>query len=382
MLEMRCYFDNAATTKVSQAVLDEMLPCFSSDYGNPSASGKTGRDAARILYTARSRIAEAIRCDSREVIFTSGGTESDALALWGVVLGAFSGKKHIISTRIEHKAVLATLERMAAFGLADVTCLAPDKNGIVSVDDFIHAIRPETILASVMYANNETGMIQPVSEIGKICREHGILFHTDAVQAVGHIPVDVLSDNIDLMSISAHKMHGPKGIGALYVRNGIRLQPILAGGNQERGLRPGTENIPAIAGFGKAIQEAVARMPDTVGKVRLKRDRIIDVLTGTVPGTALNGARDHRLPSNVNVSFEGVSGQQLLMMLDMAGIEVSLGSACAAGSPEPSHVLESMGIPADRVRSSLRITLSGYTTDEEVDRLLAVLPVLVEKLRA
>ena len=382
MLEMRCYFDNAATTKVSQTVLDEMLPCFSSDYGNPSASGKTGRDAARILYTSRSRIADAIRCDNREIIFTSGGTESDALALLGVVLGAFSGKKHIISTRIEHKAVFATLERIAACGLADVTYLAPDKNGIVSVDDFIREIRPETILASVMYANNETGMIQPVSEIGKICRERGILFHTDAVQAVGHIPVDVLSDNIDLMSISAHKMHGPKGIGALYVRNGIRLQPILAGGNQERGLRPGTENIPAIAGFGKAIQEAVARMPDTVGKVRLKRDRIIDVLTGTVPGTALNGARDHRLPSNVNVSFEGVSGQQLLMMLDMAGIEVSLGSACAAGSPEPSHVLESMGIPADRVRSSLRITLSGYTTDEEVDRLLAVLPVLVEKLRA
>ena len=378
---MRCYFNNAATTKVSETVINEMLPCFSTEYGNPSSAGKTGREAARILYIARSRVAEAIHCNEREILFTSGGTESDVNALWGVVLASGCEKKHILSTEIEHKAVLSTLEAIESRKLAEVTYLEPDGNGIISPERFIRSIRPDTILASVMYANNETGMIQPVPEIGRICREHGILFHTDAVQAVGHIPVNVCRDWIDLMSFSAHKMHGPKGVGALYVRNGVRLRPVMTGGSQERGLRAGTENVPAIAGFGKAIEIATADMTCINRKLIEKRDRIIRALMESIPGTVLNGTMDGRLPSNVNVSFDGVSGQQLLMMLDMEGIEASLGSACAAGSPEPSHVLAAMGVPVDRIKSSLRFTLSALTTDEEVDRLLTVLPSLVEKLR-
>ena len=378
---MRCYFNNAATTKVSEAVINEMLPCFSTDYGNPSSVGKTGRDAARILYTARRRIAEAIHCDEREVLFTSGGTESDVMALWGTVLASGRGKKHILSSRIEHKAVLSTLEAISERKLADVTYLEPDRNGLVSAAEFTRSIRTDTILASVMYANNETGMIQPVSEIGRICRERGILFHTDAVQAVGHIPVDVCRDHIDLMSVSAHKMHGPKGVGALFIRNGIKLKPVMTGGGQERGLRAGTENVPAIAGFGKAIEIASKDMARVNEALLKKRDRIIRALIESIPGTMLNGTVSGRLPSNVNVSFEGVSGQQLLMMLDMEGIEASLGSACAAGSPEPSHVLAAMGVPGELIGSSLRFTLSAFTTDGEVDRLLTVLPSLVNKLR-
>ncbi|MBR5545941.1 MAG: cysteine desulfurase NifS [Clostridia bacterium] len=379
MNERRIYMDNAATTATRPEVLEAMLPYFTQHYGNPSSIHAFGRDARRALENARKQVAAALNCEPREVYFTAGGSESDNWA----IRCALQNKqgKHIITSAIEHHAVLHTCEYMEKQGY-EVTYLPVDEYGIVSVEDVKNAIRPDTALISIMAANNEIGTIQPIAEIGKIAREAGILFHTDAVQAIGTIPVDVKEWNVDMLSLSGHKFHAPKGVGALYIRKGIRISNLIYGGAQERGLRAGTENLPGIVGLGKAIELAVAELPEYAERMTRLRDKLIDGILSGISDVQLNGHRTQRLPGNVNVSVRYVEGEALLMRLDLAGIAASSGSACTSGSLDPSHVLLAIGLPHEIAHGSLRLSLGSETTEEDVDYVIETLPNIVNTLRA
>ena len=377
---MEIYADNAATTKLSRSALDAMLPYFDSFYGNPSSLHSFGQKAADAVYHARTAIAKILACSPKEIIFTSGGSEADNQALVSAAYaGAKKGSRHIISSSIEHHAVLHTLDMLAKQGF-EVTLLDPDPDGIVFPDRIAQEIRPDTCLVSIMYANNEIGTIQPVREIGSICREKGVLFHTDAVQAAGHLPVNVKEDHIDMLSLSAHKFGGPKGIGVLYARNGIPLTNIIYGGAQERGKRAGTENVPAIVGMAAALNDAVTNMKSNSDKILPLRERLIDGLA-RIPHSILNGDRSHRLPGNVNFCFEGIDSESLLLMLDRNGIAASAGSACAAGSLEPSHVLLAIGRSYELALSSLRLSINEEITVEQIDFIVQTVTDSVEKIR-
>lgn len=375
------YVDNAATTPVSETVLEAMKPLFLSCYGNPSSLYSVGREAKRCLELARETVADCLNAHPSEIFFTSGGSESDNWAIRGTAhLLAEQGKKHIITTKIEHHAVLHTCEELEKEGFA-VTYLDVHDDGLVRPQELEAAIRKDTALVSVMFANNEIGTIQPIAEIGEICKKHGVLFHTDAVQATGAVPIDVRAQNIDLLSLSAHKFHGPKGVGALYVRRGLAPQNLIFGGAQERGRRAGTENVPGIVGLSTALKEACDGMEERNARLTEMRDRLISGAL-KIERTHLNGDPVKRLPGNVNLCFEGVEGESLLLMLDRRGICASSGSACTSGSLDPSHVLLALGIPREIAKGSLRISLGGQNTKEEVDRIIEILPELVARLRS
>lgn len=377
---MKIYLDNAATTKMSKAAVEAMLPYFENNYANPSSLYSAGQLASTALNSARERVAALIGAEAGELIFTSGGSEADNQAiLSAAAAGEKKGKRHIVSTAFEHHAVLHTLERLKKQGF-EITLLPVGEEGIVSPQAVFDAIREDTCLVTVMYANNEIGTIQPVSEIGDICRKRGVVFHTDAVQAVGHLPVNVKEQSIDMLSISAHKFHGPKGVGALYVRRGIPIFPLIEGGAQERGRRGGTENVPAVMGFAAAFEEAAASLNEKSEKIRLLRDRLIAGLS-KIPHSVLNGSAEHRLANNVNFCFEGIEGESLLLLLDDKGISASSGSACTSGSLDPSHVLLAIGRPHDVAHGSLRLTLSEETTAEEIDYTITAVTQVVEYLR-
>ena len=374
------YVDNAATTKTSRTAIDAMLPYFDKIYGNPSSLHSVGQAAADALRKAREEAAEMLGCEPSEITFTSGGSEADNQALVSAAaIGARKGKKHIISTAFEHHAVLHTLKKLEKEGF-EVTLLDVHENGMVSARQVADAIREDTCLVTVMYANNEIGSIQPIAEIGAVCREKGVIFHTDAVQAVGHIHINVKEENIDMLSLSAHKFHGPKGVGLLYARRGIRLTNIIEGGAQERGKRAGTENIPGIVGMVAALKEANANIDANAAKVTALRDRLIAGL-GKIPHSALNGDRTRRLPGNVSFCFEGIEGESLLLLLDAKGICASSGSACTSGSLDPSHVLLAIGRPHEVAHGSLRLTLSEENTQEEVDYIIEETTKVVKYLR-
>lgn len=378
---MEIYVDNAATTKVSRAAAEEMINCIENVYGNPSSLHSVGQKAAEILLDARERIAKCFGCERGEIIFTSGGSEADNQAIiTGAKIGERKNKKHIISTAFEHHAVLHTLESLKKEGF-DIELLPIEENGNIDIEKLKKAIRDDTALVTVMYANNEIGSVLPIEEIGKICREKGVLFHTDAVQAAGHIKIDVKEQNIDMMSVSAHKFHGPKGTGVLYVRKGIPLTSIIYGGAQERGKRAGTENLPAIVGMAKALEEATSHIDENAKKVSALRDKLIEGLS-KIPHSILNGDRINRLPGNVNFCFEGIEGESLLLLLDDKGICASSGSACTSGSLDPSHVLLAIGRPHEIAHGSLRLSLSEENTEEEIDTLLSEISRIVDRLRS
>ena len=377
---MTVYADNAATTKMSRASIDAMLPYMDKIYGNPSSLHSEGQRAAEALQSARERIAACLGCTAAEITFTSGGSEADNQAIVSAArAGEKKGKKHIVSTAFEHHAVLHTLEALRAQGF-EIELLPVGERGTVSAEQVRRAIREDTCLVSIMYANNEIGSVMPIGEIGKICSEKGVLFHTDAVQAAGHLEIDVKAQNIDMLSLSAHKFHGPKGIGVLYARRGIRLTNLIEGGAQERGKRAGTENLPAIMGMAAALEEACAHMEENSAKVSRLRDRLISGLS-EIPHSALNGDTENRLPGNVSFCFEGIEGESLLLMLDAKGICASSGSACTSGSLDPSHVLLAIGRPHEIAHGSLRLSLSEYNTEEEVEYMLREIPPVVEYLR-
>lgn len=377
---MQVYADNAATTKMNTAAIDAMLPCFDSVYGNPSSLYSVGQKAKEHLENARARIAACIGAAPNEIIFTSGGSEADNQAIVSAAkIGERSGKKHIISTAFEHHAVLHTLERLGKDGF-DITLLDVPENGIISPEQVKNAIRPDTCLVTVMYANNEIGTVQPVSEIGAICRDAGVLFHTDAVQAAGHLHIDVKAQSIDMLSASAHKFHGPKGIGILYAKKGIRLTSLIEGGAQERGKRAGTENVPAAVGMAAALEDMCAHTDENSALLRAMRDRLIDGLS-EIPHSVLNGDRKIRLPGNVSFCFEGIEGESLLLLLDDKGISASSGSACTSGSLDPSHVLLAIGRPHEIAHGSLRLSLSEENTDKEIDYIIKSVKEVVEYLR-
>lgn len=375
------YMDNAATTATRPEVLEAMLPYFTEHYGNPSSIHSVGRDARRAVENARKQVASALGCEPREVYFTAGGSESDNWAIRCAAKVTEGKGKHIITSAIEHHAVLHTCAYMEKQGYR-VTYLPVDEDGLVSVEDVKNAICDDTVLITIMTANNEIGTIQPIAEIGKLAREKGILFHTDAVQAVGAIPVNVNEMNVDMLSLSGHKFHAPKGIGALYIRKGTKISNLIFGGAQERGLRAGTENLPGIVGLGKAIELAVAELPEYGPRVTHLRDKLIDGILAEIPNVRLNGHRTKRLPANVNVSVRYIEGESLLMRLDLAGVEASSGSACTSGSLDPSHVLLAIGLPHEIAHGSLRLSLGNDTTEADVDYVLKELPGIVEKLRA
>ena len=375
------YLDNAATTKISKTALEAMLPYYEEIYGNPSSLHTAGQRAAEALREARTRMAKLLSCAPNELYFTSGGSEADNQALLtAAAIGAKKGKKHVVSTAFEHHAVLHTLKKLEKEGF-EVTLLDVHEEGIVSPLQVKNAIREDTCLVSVMYANNEIGTIQPIKEIGAVCREKGVLFHTDAVQAAGHLHIDVKEQSIDMLSLSAHKFHGPKGVGALYVRRGIPLSTLIEGGAQERGKRAGTENLPAIVGMATAFEESCAAMDESAKRLSALRDRLIDGLSD-IPHSALNGDRFRRLPSNVSFCYEGIEGESLLLLLDDKGICASSGSACTSGSLDPSHVLLSIGRVHDVAHGSLRLTLSEETTKEEVDYTVRTVKDTVAYLRS
>ena len=377
---MKIYADNAATTAVSDTALAAMLPCFQEIYGNPSSLHSPGQRAAEKLATARETFAKYLNADPREITFTSGGSEADNQALRSAAaLGARKGKKHIISTKFEHHAILHTLEALEKEGY-EVTLLDIPPDGIVTAEQVKAVLRPDTCLVSVMFANNEIGTIQPIPEIGAVCHEAGVLFHTDAVQAAGHLPIDVQAMHIDLLSLSAHKFHGPKGVGVLYARRGIALTNVIYGGAQERGKRAGTENIPGICGAAAAFEEACANMEKNAAYVAAMRDKLIEGLT-KIPHSILNGDAKRRLPGNVNLCFEGIEGESLLLLLDAKGIAASSGSACTSGSLDPSHVLLALGRPHEVAHGSLRLSICEYNTPEEMDYILKELPDIVSYLR-
>ena len=374
------YLDNAATTKTSKTAIEAMTPYFDTVYGNPSSLHSAGQDAAEALADARERIAKLFGAEAREITFTSGGSEADNQAIVSAAkLGEKKGKKHIISTAIEHHAVLHTLNKLEREGF-EVTLLPVDGDGLVTPGQVGDAIREDTCLVTVMYANNEIGTVEPIREIGEVCRAAGVPFHTDAVQAAGHLRIDVAEQNIDLLSISAHKFHGPKGVGALYARKGFRLTNIIEGGAQERGKRAGTENVPAIMGMAAALEEACARMDENAKKLTAMRDRLIDELS-LIPHSVLNGDAKKRLPGNVNFCFEGIEGESLLLLLDDRGICASSGSACTSGSLDPSHVLLAIGRPHEIAHGSLRLSLSEENTDEEIEYTAGAVREVVEYLR-
>ena len=374
------YVDNAATTRMSQTALNAMLPLLTEGFGNPSSLHSVGQAAAEELQQAREAVAECLNCTPREVVFTSGGSEADNQAiLSAAAIGARKDKKHIVSTAFEHHAVLHTLQKLQKQGF-DVELLPVGSSGTVTAEQVKKAIRDDTCLVTVMFANNEIGSILPIAEIGAVCREKGVLFHTDAVQAVGHLPIDVQAQNIDMLSLSAHKFHGPKGVGALYARTGVPLTPLIEGGAQERGKRAGTENVPAIVGMAAALKEAVANLDENAKKMTALRDRLIAGLAA-IPHSALNGDPVNRLPGNVNFCFEGIEGESLLLLLDAKGICASSGSACTSGSLDPSHVLLAIGRPHEVAHGSLRLSLSEANTPEEVDYILTEVPKIVERLR-
>ena len=377
---MTIYTDNAATTKMSDTALAAMLPCLQDNYGNPSSLHSVGQRAAEALQDARETVARCLGCDPKEIIFTSGGSEADNQAIISAARwGALKGKKHIISTAFEHHAVLHTLKKLEKEGF-EVELLPVGTTGTITPEQVAAAIRPDTALVTIMYANNEIGSILPIAEIGAVCREKGVIFHTDAVQAAGHLHIDVKAQNIDMLSLSGHKFHGPKGSGVLYARKGIPLVNIIEGGAQERGKRAGTENLPAIVGMAAALQEACDHIDENAAKVSALRDKLISGLS-KIPHSALNGDPVHRLPGNVNFCFEGIEGESLLLLLDAKGICASSGSACTSGSLDPSHVLLAIGRPHEVAHGSLRLSLCEWNTEEEVDIILQEVPRIVEYLR-
>ena len=377
---MFVYADNAATTAMSKAAIDAMLPAMHELYGNPSSLHQKGREANYALIGARETVAKCLNADPKEIYFTGSGTESDNWAITEAArLGAEKGKKHIISDTIEHHAVLHTLARLERQGF-EVTYLPVHEDGVVRVDELAAAIRPDTCLVTIMFVNNEIGTIQPVREIGVLCREKGVLFHTDAVQAMGHVPVDVEADNIDMLSLSGHKFHAPKGAGALYCRKSIRLRNFIEGGAQERGRRGGTEAIPSILAMAAALEESCAHMEENMAKVTAMRDKLIDGLS-RIPRARCNGSAGHRAPGIVSFCFEGIEGESLLLRLDLAGICASSGSACTSGSLDPSHVLLALGLPHEIAHGSLRLSLCEYNTMEEMDYILQQVPEVVRTLR-
>ena len=374
------YLDNAATTKMSETSIKAMLPYMNEIYGNPSSLHSAGQTAAQALNDARERIAGCLGCSAREITFTSGGSEADNQAIISAAkLGERSGKKHIISTAFEHHAVLHTLKKLEKQGF-EVTLLDVHENGIITADEVKAAIRPDTCLVTVMFANNEIGTVQPIAGIGAVCREKGVIFHTDAVQAAGHIAINTQEMNIDMLSLSAHKFHGPKGIGVLYARKGIPLSVLIEGGAQERGKRAGTENIPAIMGMAAALEEACRNAEENAKKVSAIRDRLIDGLS-KIPHSVLNGDAENRLPGNVNFCFEGIEGESLLLLLDDKGICASSGSACTSGSLDPSHVLLAIGRPHEIAHGSLRLSVSEENTLDEAEYTIKAVSDVVELLR-
>ena len=374
------YADNAATTQMSRTAIEAMLPYMETIYGNPSSLHSVGQQASEALQSARERVAKCLNASPREIYFTSGGSEADNQAILSAArLGERKGKKHIISTAFEHHAVLHTLKKLEKEGF-EVELLPVGPTGTVTAQQVKDAIREDTCLVTVMYANNEIGSILPIAEIGQVCHDAGVLFHTDAVQAAGHIPVDVKAQHIDMLSLSAHKFHGPKGIGLLYARQGVPLTSLIEGGAQERGKRAGTENIPAIMGMAAALEEACAHIDENAGKVSALRDRLIAGLSN-IPHSALNGDPVNRLPGNVSFCFEGIEGESLLLLLDAKGICASSGSACTSGSLDPSHVLLAIGRPHEVAHGSLRLSLCEWNTSEDVDRILEAVPEVVAYLR-
>lgn len=377
----KVYLDNAATTMVRPEVIEAMLPVFSQCYGNPSSLHSFAQEASKRMEEARAQVAAAIGAKPNEIYFTGGGSESDNTILRGVAAAQAKKGKHIITSAIEHHAVLYTLEAMEKEGVAEVTVLPVDADGLITPEQVKEAIRPDTVLVSVMFANNEVGTIEPIKEIGGVCREAGVLFHTDAVQAVGHIPVHVEEMNIDLLSLSAHKFHGPKGVGAMYIKKGVRVPALLHGGGQERKHRAGTENVPGIVGMGVALTHAVSHMAENSARMQALRDWMLAEIPKRIPDVKLNGHPSKRLPNNVNFSIKYIEGESILLMLDLNGIAASSGSACTSGSLDPSHVLLAMGLPHETAHGSLRLTLSEFTTDQEVDYTLEILPEIVARLR-
>ena len=377
---MQVYADNAATTKMSRTAIDAMLPYMDEIYGNPSSLHSVGQRAAEALQSARETVAQCLNASPREIYFTSGGSEADNQAILSAArIGARSGKKHIISTAFEHHAVLHMLKKLEKEGF-EVELLPVGSIGSITAQQVADAIREDTCLVTVMYANNEIGSVLPIAQIGAVCRARGVLFHTDAVQAAGHLPIDVQAQNIDLLSLSAHKFHGPKGIGVLYARKGIALTNLIEGGAQERGKRAGTENIPAIMGMAAALREANEHLEKNAAKVSKLRDKLIAGLS-KIPHSALNGDPVNRLPGNVSFCFEGIEGESLLLLLDAKGICASSGSACTSGSLDPSHVLLAIGRPHEVAHGSLRLTLCEWNTEEEIDHILAEVPGVVAYLR-
>ena len=374
------YADNAATTKMSEVAINTMVSLMNETYGNPSSLYTFGQKAKEALEKARADVAAVIGADKKEILFTSGGSEADNQAIISAAeLGKKNGKKHIISTAFEHHAVLHTLNKLAKEGF-EITLLPVHENGIVLPEEVEAAIREDTCLVTVMFANNEIGTIQPIREIGAVCRAKGVLFHTDAVQAIGHLPINVVDDNIDMLSASGHKFHGPKGVGFLYFKKGIRLTNLIEGGAQEKGKRAGTENVPGIVAMAEALKESAAKMSDTAAFLTKKRDRLIEGLK-EIPHSAVNGDLTHRLPSNVNFCFEGIEGESLLLLLDDKGIAASSGSACTSGSLDPSHVLLAIGRVHDVAHGSLRLSIGEDITDEDVDYIIKSVKEVVEYLR-
>ena len=378
---MTVYADNAATTQMSENVLKAMMPLLTDIYGNPSSLHSIGQVAKEYLENARETVADCIGADPKEIYFTSGGSEADNQAIRSAAyIGARKGKKHIISSKFEHHAVLHTLDALKKEGFT-VTLLDVYSNGVVKPEDVENAITDETCLVTIMTANNEIGTSQPIAEIGKICKEKGVLFHTDAVQAVGHIPVNVKDMNVDMLSVSAHKFHGPKGVGFLYARKGILLTNIIYGGAQERSKRAGTENMASIVGMATAIKEATDHLEENAAKVTAMRNRLIDGLKG-IERSRINGDLEHHLPGTLNMCFEGIEGESLLLLLDAKGICASSGSACTSGSLDPSHVLLSIGVPVEIAHGSLRLSISEYNTMEQMDHIVESVPVVVDYLRS
>lgn len=375
------YMDNAATTKVHPNVLKVMLPYLKENYGNPSSIYALGQESRKAIETAREQVAKALRANSNEIFFTSGGSESDNWAIKGIAFANQDRGKHIITTNIEHHAVLHTCKYLEKYGF-EITYLPVKSNGIIDIKDLKKAIRKDTILVSVMYANNEIGTVQPIEEIGKITKEKGIYFHTDAVQAIGNIPIDVKKSNIDLLSISGHKFNAPKGVGALYIRKGTKILNMIHGGGQEKNMRAGTENVASIVGMGKAIDLATENIEKKNRYIKELREYLIDNILKNIPDTILNGDREKRLAGNINLCFKYIEGESILLMLDSLGICASSGSACTSGSLEPSHVLLALGLPHEIAHGSLRLTLSKENTQEEIDYVLSVLPDIVKKLRS
>lgn len=374
------YMDNAATTNISPEVLDSMMPYLTTQYGNPSSIYSIGRESRKAIEYAREQVSKALNCDTNEIYFTSGGSESDNWAIKGVAFANENKGKHIITTSIEHHAVLHTCKYLEKYGF-EITYLPVKSNGIIDINDLKKAIRKDTILISIMYANNEIGSIQPIKEIGEIAKENNIYFHTDAVQAIGNIPINLKELNIDLLSLSAHKFHGPKGVGVLYIRKGVKISNMIHGGGQEKNMRAGTENVAGIVGLGKAIELSTIDIEKKSKYLITLRERLIKGIMESIPDTILNGDPINRLPGNVNVCFKYIEGESILLMLDMKGICASSGSACTSGSLNPSHVLLAIGLPHEIAHGSLRLTLSEENTQEEIEYVLETLPPIIQNLR-